>query len=434
MGRYERAWTDARGQAERGQAAQVDALAVGSDAADTPAPGPIVLLASSCTWASVPKLAAAFAGAQCVVVALIPARHPLHLTAAVTRRFRYRATRPVRSLAEAIAAARPDLIVACDERAAEHLRRLHARTGQAEVRALIERSLGRPEGYGSVVSRLALIAMAARLGAQVPQTATMRSRADIRAWACDHPLPWVIKTDGSWGGEGVRVVRSLAEAERAFLALSGPFRVLRALQRLVLRRDPFWLTPWLHHPPGQVTVQTFIEGQPANCAIAAWEGEVLGGLAVEVVASNGETGPAAIVRRTGDPRMLEVGASLVGALGLSGLVGFDFVLEAGTGRPFLLELNARATPIGHLRMGPGRDPIGALVARLAGRPAPDRPADTACDTIALFPQALLRFKDHPVLASAYHDTPLGEQRLVRALLQDRSRRRPRSVFAIAPAE
>ncbi|HEX4181192.1 MAG TPA: hypothetical protein VHY32_10410 [Caulobacteraceae bacterium] len=432
MGRHDRAGAAARRDAETEEAGGA-AARTEADAARTR--GPTVLLASTCAWASVPKLAAALAGTPCVVTALAPTKHLLHLTSAVTRRFRYRATRPLVSLAEAIAKARPDLIVACDERAVGHLQRLHARTADTELRALIERSLGRPDGYRPALSRLAVTALAASLGVNVPATAVVRSRADLRDWAPAHPLPWVIKTDGSWGGMGVRVVHSVAEAERAFAALSRPFNLFHALRRLLLDGDAFWLTPWLHLPSRQVTVQTFILGRPANCAIAAWEGETLSGVAVEVVAGSGETGPAAVVRQAVDPQMLEAGASLVRALGLSGLVGFDFIIEASTGRAFLLELNARATPIGHLRLGSGRDLVGALIARLAGRPQPDWPAETVCDTIALFPQAVLSFKDHPILANAYHDVPVGEPRLVRALLRSRSRRRRPPLFiAVAPAE
>jgi len=395
---------------------------------------PVVLVASTCAWPSAPKLAIALAGASCTVVSLAPAGHPLNLTRAVSRRFRYGAARPLHTLAEAIVRARPDLIVACDERVVEHLHRLHDQTADDAVRWLIERSLGRPDAYGRTTSRQSVIALAAELGILAPETRTMDSLADLRTWAETRPPPWVLKVDGSWGGLGVRIVSSLAEAERAFRDLSRLIRPLYALRRLVLDRDLFWMAPWLHQPPIRVTVQHYIEGPPANCAIAAWNGESLGGVAVDVVATDGETGPASVVRLAKDSQMLTAAAHIVRALGLSGMVGFDFVVERATGRLYLLEMNPRATPICHLRLGAGRDPVGALVARLCGAAAPQRPAETRCDTIALFPEADLQLRGHPILAGAYQDRPIREPRLVRALMRRRLGRRVSPMIAPGSVE
>jgi hypothetical protein len=384
---------------------------------------PVILLASTCAWPSIPKLAVALAKANCEVVSIAPSHHPLNLTLAVSRRFAYRATRPLRSLEKAIARTTPDMIIACDERAVEHLHRLHARTADEWVRRLVERSLGRPDAYALTTSRQSLITLAMQLGLSAPLTRQVDTLADLGAWGEAEPLPWVLKVDGSWGGLGVRVVRTRAEADRAFRDLSRSVRPLFALRQATLGRDLFWLAPWLHQPPSKVTVQRYIDGRPANCMIAAWAGEALCGIAVDVVSSEGATGAALVIRPVDDPAMLDIGAQIVRALGMSGMIGFDFVIESGTGRPYLLEMNPRATGTSHLRLGPGRDPIGALTARLNGRPPQDRPTDTQRETIALFPMANLHHRGRPILETAYQDTPAQEPRLVRALLRRRVSKR-----------
>jgi hypothetical protein len=414
------------------------ATAAGADSPGAPRPEPaaarpVILLASTCAWPSAPKLAVALAGAGCEVFALAPHHHPLGVTVAVRRRLTYRALAPLRSLARAIVETDPDLILACDERVVEHLHRLHARTSDHRTRQLIERSLGDPRRYGLVHRRLAVIDTARDLGIPVPATAAVMAAEDLSAWGGDQPFPWVLKTDGSWGGLGVRIVSSPAAARSALRRLRASVRPLYALRKWVLNRDPFWLAPWLHQSRSRVTVQAFIEGRPANCLLAAWRGEVLGAIGVEVMASDGETGPASIVRLARDDQMVEAGARLVGALGLSGLVGFDFMIEDG-GRAVLLEINPRATAIGHLRLGPGRDLVGALAARIAGRPAPDTPAETACEVIALFPQAQLQAAGHPALEGAYDDRPLNEPQLTQTLLDRRWPRRSRLAMVPMPAE
>jgi carbamoylphosphate synthase large subunit len=381
----------------------------------------VVLIAATCAWPATAKLAVALKAASCAVVSIAPARHPLNETTAVGRRFRYSAVRPLQALVEAIGETRPDLIIACDERVVAHLHRLHAKSADPDLRNLIERSLGRPEFYPLTTARAAVAALATAHGVRTPQSRPIRSPADLSALAETLPFPWVVKTDGSWGGWGVRIVRDLAAAQQAFRSLSAPVRLLVALRKLLFRRDSFWLSQWLNQPRGEISAQRFIEGRPANCAVAAADGETLSGIAVEVLAADGETGPAAIVRLTDDPTMLAAGARIVEALRMSGFVGFDFVIETRTGLAYLLEMNPRPTPICHLRLGAGRDPIGALIARLDGLPAPVQPAETACDTIALFPQANQYFGDQPLLARAYQDMPHHEPALIRTLLSGRSR-------------
>jgi biotin carboxylase len=152
---------------------------------------------------------------------------------------------------------------------------------------------------------------------------------------------------------------------------------------------------------------------------------VLGGIAVKVVYSDGETGPASVINLSGDQRMLEAGAKIIAALGVTGLVGFDFVIEAGTGKPLLLEMNARTTPIAHLQPGPGRDLVAPLISRLVGKPV--SAATVIGETVALYPQALFVTDDYAHLEGAYLDVPLEDPLLARLMM----RRPPLDRHAIA---
>jgi carbamoylphosphate synthase large subunit len=387
------------------------------------------MLASTCPWPAAAKLAVAFAGTSCRVCSVAPNDHALNHTTAVSERFRYHPSRPLRSLADAVAAAKPDLIIPNDERAVEHLHRLYVRSRSQAVRTLIERSLGRPDSFDQAMSRERLLGVAAEQGVVAPLTAPLHSLADLEAWNDAQPFPWVLKSNGSWGGHGVRIVSSFDEARRAFRDLSRAVDPLRIIRENLVETDAFWLTWWLHQSRPGIIVQSYVEGMPANCAVAAWEGEVVAGLAVEVLSSRGETGPATIVRITNDPAMLDAAARIVASLGLSGFVGFDFAIEAATGRPFLLEMNPRATQICHLRLGLGRDLPGALVARMTGTPAPDEPPVTTSDLVALFPQASVRdYGDVAFGGAVYSDGALTDSRLMRRLSRPRLRVKLKRLF------
>jgi hypothetical protein len=131
---------------------------------------------------------------------------------------------------------------------------------------------------------------------------------------------------------------------------------------------------------------------------------VLAGLSVEVLQASSATGPATVVRLIDHDDMTEAARKIVARLQLSGLVGFDFMLEAETGRAWLLEMNVRPTQICHLAVDRDSDMIGALATRLGASPVrslsavPER-------TIALYPQEIWRDPNSKHFASAFHDVP-----------------------------
>jgi hypothetical protein len=106
-------------------------------------------------------------------------------------------------------------------------------------------------------------------------------------------------------------------------------------------------------------------------------------------------------------------------LSLSGLYGFDFMLEAGTGNAHVIEINPRATQVGHLSLGPGHDLPAALYAALSGKAVQPAEKVTEKDTIALFPQEWIRDPESAFLQSGYHDVPWEEPELVRDCVNNR---------------
>jgi predicted ATP-grasp superfamily ATP-dependent carboligase len=112
--------------------------------------------------------------------------------------------------------------------------------------------------------------------------------------------------------------------------------------------------------------------------------------------------------------MSTVAEKIVGRLNLSGIIGFDFMLEKQSGNPHLIEVNPRATQVGHLNLGPGRDLPAALYAAFTGEAIREAPKVTENRIIALFPQEWKLNPESPFLQSGYHDVPWEEPELIRA--------------------
>jgi len=137
-----------------------------------------------------------------------------------------------------------------------------------------------------------------------------------------------------------------------------------------------------------------------------WKGKVDCGLSVQVLQTAHPTGPATVVRTIDNPEMALAAARMVRRLNLSGFVGFDFVIEASSGKAYLLEMNLRPTPICHLAVDRFTDMVGALARILSDlRTGRRSRASIVTRDIALFPQEMWRDASSNHLRNAYHDIP-----------------------------
>lgn len=382
---------------------------------------PNILLTDTNRWPSPARLAIRLAEAGCSVSAICPRRgHPLLKTSVVRKTFPYSGLRPLDSLINAIEKTNPQIIIPCDDRGVEHLHELFIRaqsqgpTG-TKLASLLEYSLGPSESFQVVSARYDLLKIAREERLRIPEMSRINGKQDLEVWQANHPFPWVLKADGSFGGRGVRIAHTLEQAERFFSQISRPFGAMRVFKRLIVNRDPFWLRPWWNNQRPAVIAQAHIQGRPANCAVVCWKGEVLAGIGVEVVSSEGATGPATVVRIVENPDMMLSARRIAGRLGLSGFFGLDFMIENGSGKTYLIEMNPRSTLLCHLPLGPGRDMIAPLFAKLSGRPLRETMSVTQNDLIAYFPQAW-QFKSE-FLPSSFQDVPQGEPELVQDLLK-----------------
>jgi hypothetical protein len=385
---------------------------------------PTILVATTSRWYPTARLAMALASAGCKVEAVCPTLHPLRKTRFVRESYVYHGLAPLNSFARAIAFTRPDFIVPGDDLATRHLHRLHAReqrNGRADspICALIERSLGNPESFPLVNARAPLMDLAHEEGLRVPPTQVIRNTDDLRKWVARVGLPTVLKANGTSGGDGVRIAHTLAEAERFFEELQSPPMLLRAAKRALVDQDMTLVWPSMLRRRSVVNAQVFVAGREATSAIVCWKGAVLASLHFEVVNQASSRGHATVLRLIENAEISAAIERMARRLGLSGLYGFDFMLEAETGRAYLLEINPRSTQVGHLSLGPGRDLPAALYAALSGNAVQPAPKVTEKDTIALFPQEWIRDPESPFLRSAYHDIPWEEPELVRDCVSNR---------------
>ena len=386
-----------------------------------------ILLTATNKWPSAARLMIEFSRVGCVVSIVCPVYgHPSQKVRVVHNTFPYKPLAPLDSLADAIEVAKPDIIIPCDDLAVRHLHQLHSSkraryASEVDIPALIVRSLGPPESYATVASRYLLLKISREEGIRTPETSVIDKLGDLNQWHSAQPFPWVLKADGTTGGGGVRIAHTLAEARGYFYDLRRSIGLMRLIKRLTVDGELFLGRQWWDGVRPAVVAQSFIRGCPANCSVVCWKGEVLAGVGCEVISTETSVGPATVVRLVDNAEMMGAAGKIARRLSLSGFFGLDFVIEEGTGEAYLIEMNPRCTPPCHLRLGIGRDMIGALSEQLMGKPLGEPVSITQNKLIAYFPQALLRNSEF--LSSSYHDVPEDEPELIRELLRPPSDRR-----------
>ena len=301
---------------------------------------PALLLVTGKWWPAAARLALALVQQGCRVDVLCPTGHPVLQVPGLRRCWHFAMRDSLGSLRAVLGPGNDyRMILPCDDEVVAQLITLHEQV--PVLRSLIEQSIGPAPAHATLLQRHQMLVTARSLGLDVPEHRHLDSPQDLLFWFREGHGRSVLKRDLSFGGAGVRVVNDLAEAEQACRAFSRSLSWRALLRRLVVERDP--LAWWSRRLPGrgQVLVQRFIEGQPANTLMLCEQGRVLALLSLVAVETHGSTGYATVVRRIRHPGMAAAAERLCAHLQLTGLHGLDFMLEKGSDRAWLIELNPR---------------------------------------------------------------------------------------------
>jgi hypothetical protein len=329
---------------------------------------------------------------------------------------------------------RADLIVPLDSVAAQLLRAIaKSAAASPRLRALLVTSLGAPGGYSDACSRSGLMRMAEQLKIPTPRFCVSRDPSDFLRCAEAWGYPVVLKIENTCGGYGVTIAASAEELRRAMTTLRGGTlgKRLRGLAR-----NKVWSLAGLDETAGAPPLlQAFARGVPAMRTVSAWEGRVLDGVSFIAERTHpGPTGPSTMVRHIENAQMAEAARRLVLAMGCSGFVSFDFMLDEATGEVALIELNPRPIGTTHLGRRFGHDPCAALLACISPQlPIPPPAPASTVDAVALFPKEIEREPGslwRLRAADVHHDVPDDEPAVIAAYLRRLSRIHPAHAAAI----
>jgi predicted ATP-grasp superfamily ATP-dependent carboligase len=233
-----------------------------------------------------------------------------------------------------------------------------------------------PAVIAALLDKSAMDAHLARSGVSVPPSMDISSVDDLLAFAGDTGWPVMLKPSDGVGGGGVVRVENAEQARVAVNAARISYPVLSA--------------------------QAFIPGTPAYCQVVYAHGVPLEWMtSYKVRTWPGPYGPATIIRIAPIPGVEREVEMLGQALDFHGVLSFDMIVDSRSGRPTVIEVNAR--PAGVMTRGAlaGVD-FGSALRRFVRGEGPSTLTHGTRHTRRrrLFPQELLRCIEERDLLSA----------------------------------
>ena len=356
------------------------------------------------------------------VASLCSQANPLASTKYVERRFDFPKARSSHGMAAALHAAmhkwQPQLVIPADEIVVALLQHLMAgdlRGWHPTTVDTLQFSLGDIQRRDAMLFKNRTQELAREIGVRVPEGSRVRSLDEAVAVGDQIGYPLLVKKSFSWGGDGVKLIRNRDQLVGAYAQMA-PVEVpaAKAFLRKLMGRDWF-------PAPRHLWLQGQIVGDPAMYSFVATAGRLHAGFAGFPRSTSTVTGPSTVVECGPHAGMAEASCRMAAAVGATGFVSFDFMIERGSGKAFLLECNPRPNQVSHLGERIGVDLCAALLAGLrAGMGAATRPAaePRSSEKVALFPQEWLRASDSPVLQECYHDVPWDDERLLLRLASE----------------
>ena len=369
-----------------------------------------ILLLSYSPWPSATRMPRELgnAGFEVHVLAtsfsLITYSHDIHSTTELRDPFNHEGLLPV--IQQEIERLRPRLILPVDEISVELLERLFVLLRETSQDSYsfrcLQRSLFIEARIGEIRSKQAIRDISESCGIRVPAHRICETAEEvIEAVKHDPELSSdghtiVLKADMETGGTAVRICRSEQQIRMAFDHVT-------------------WYVREYNIPNRHVVAERYINGQEVLHPLACLDGAVLADFSLDVLERHPrEIGPSSVVRIASYPEIDRICQRFCRKMNFTGFCSFDMIVEAHSGLAYLVDFNPRQVSMLHLGSLAKRNLYQSFYNALAGLPMPTSVTKPFTDTIALFPQELVRDPQSPYL-KGYHDVPWEEPHLVESL-------------------
>jgi hypothetical protein len=309
---------------------------------------------------------------------------------------------------------KPDIIIPGDEDSILALHRLANFSENLPVlnklSKLIRASLTPKEFDELILSKSDFQAKCSQLGLRTPKNTVVSDLSGALEVARASGFPLVVKYDSGYGGSGVFICSNEDEMKKHFSEFSKTSLIALLKAKL---KDLFFVS--IFSGDKKISIQQYIEGTVGQSPFCAKDGVVFAANPmIRLQTFPGKTGPASVSAGFQNADIESYVLAVARALSYSGFGSVEYMIDAKSGLLYIIELNPRPTPTCHLNSSVVANDLGEMFYKglnlEALNPVPFRPF-----TVAMFPGEKRRDPLSPYLISAYHDIPLDDPNLLKAL-------------------
>jgi carbamoyl-phosphate synthase large subunit len=309
---------------------------------------------------------------------------------------------------------KPDLIIPGDEDAIMALHKLSRLLKFIpyfnKFSKLIRKSLT-PEPFDSLIlSKSDFQNKCHEWGLRTPQNRSLLNVNDAILEAHKMGFPVVLKHDFGYGGSGVFICHNVEEIKEQFLTLKK--KSIRIQLKEIFKKY-FFISIFSNEQ--KISLQQYIEGPVGQAPFCAFEGVIFAlNPTTKLHTYPGKAGPSSVIEGFKNQE-IENFVTIIGKnLHYTGFGSVDFMIEEKTGKLYIIELNPRPTPSCHLSHDVvWCDLCDMFYKGLNGLPLTSRPFTPY--TVAMFPGEKKRDPQSLYLINNFHDIPIDDPILLKAL-------------------
>jgi hypothetical protein len=359
-------------------------------------------------------------GLQDTVFALCPENSFLAKTKFLKDAIRYKTFTYSRSkliylrILHAIIHFKPDLIIPGDEDTILALQNVASIIKHLpflnSIYRTIRKSLADEKFDHLVLSKSDLQQKCIEWGVRTPKNKIVKTSIEACEVAKQIGYPVVIKHDSGYGGSGVVI----CDSEEVLLAHFKQIENVSLLAKIKAHiKDMLFVS--ILRPNGVISIQQFIKGEIGQSPFCAFNGEVIATNPMQKVHTYpGKTGPSSVLKGIEDKDIENFVKIIAKNLNYNGFGSVDYMISEDNQLLHVIELNPRPTPTCHMQSNHvTNDLCEAFACGL--KAIPYVPKKFWPFTVAMFPGEKKRDPKSPYLTNSYHDIPVDDPELEKAL-------------------
>lgn len=309
---------------------------------------------------------------------------------------------------------KPDLIIPGDEDA---IKALHNFANFFEnipyfsrFSHLIRASLTPKEFDSFILSKSDFQQKCTELGLRTPKNIVVKNLEVALSEAQIIGYPVVIKHDSGYGGSGVFICQNSDDLKSHFKKIKNAPLLIKAKSWI----KDFLFVSILSSEP-KISIQQFIKGTIGQAPFCAKDGVVFAfNPMIRLQTYPGDTGPATVSAGHENIDTEHFVRTVAKALHFTGFGSLEYMIEESSGQLYIIELNPRPTPTCHISDEVVPNDLGKIFFK--GINAHQLEISTFKPfTIVMFPGEKRRDPQSPYIKNAYHDIPLNDPELLKAL-------------------